>query len=182
VNADPGAAPAPARGPGDIEQLAREISPRLLRVAFRILGNREDAEDAVQNAWAKGMRHVSGLTAWDKQCAFMVCVVVNEAKQLIRKWNRKPKVLGVEGEESAHIYDDVVQHLDAKEKLWLVWRAIDRLPDVRRDVTALYMAGCEYGEIARMLGIHVSTVRSHISNARKDLRQALPGIWEGKPE
>ena len=55
------------------------------------------------------------------------------------------------------------------------------LPEARKVVVGLYAAGYEYGEIAEMLGVHVSTVRSHMSNARKYLRRVLPGAGEGKP-
>jgi DNA-directed RNA polymerase specialized sigma24 family protein len=53
------------------------------------------------------------------------------------------------------------------------------LPEARKVVVGLYASGYEYGEIGEMLGVHVSTVRSHMSNARKYLRRILPGAREG---
>jgi len=46
-------------------------------------------------------------------------------------------------------------------------------------VVALRAAGYEYGEIAASLGVSVSTVRSHISNARKQLSRTVARDWEG---
>ena len=43
----------------------------------------------------------------------------------------------------------------------------------------LRAAGYEYGEIAASLGVSVSTVRSHISNARKQLSRTVARDWEG---
>ena len=182
MTSESGGLSASARTAGDIDQLVREIGVPLFRVAFRILDSGADAEDAVQNAWVRGWRRVASLRTWNEQRAFMIRVVVNEARQLIRRRYRKQECLGVEGEERAHTSEDIEQRMEAKEKLRLAWQAIDRLPEGCREVMALHTAGYEYGEVAEMLGIHVSTVRSHISNARKHLRQVPPGVWEGKPE
>jgi DNA-directed RNA polymerase specialized sigma24 family protein len=53
------------------------------------------------------------------------------------------------------------------------------MPDMRRDVVLLRAAGYEYRDIAARLGVNVSTVRSHISDARKQLSRTLPRSWEG---
>jgi DNA-directed RNA polymerase specialized sigma24 family protein len=62
----------------------------------------------------------------------------------------------------------------AKEHLRLVWQAISKLPDGNREVVGLYAAGYEYWEIAEMLDITVSTARSHVSCARKQLPRMVP--------
>jgi RNA polymerase sigma-70 factor (ECF subfamily) len=66
----------------------------------------------------------------------------------------------------------------AAEHLRRVWRAIGELPDGNREVVVLFAAGYEYEEIAAMLDVAVSTVRSHISSARRRLPR--PG-WEEGP-
>jgi DNA-directed RNA polymerase specialized sigma24 family protein len=53
-----------------------------------------------------------------------------------------------------------------------VRQAISELPDENREVVLLFAAGYEYGEIAEMLDIAVSTVRSHICSARRRLPRA----------
>jgi len=67
----------------------------------------------------------------------------------------------------------------AAEHLRRVWQSISELPDGNREVVALFAAGYEYREIAEMLGIAVSTVRSHVSNARRRLPQAISDREEG---
>ena len=172
----------------DIERLVLEMSSLLFAVAFRILGHRADAEDAVQNAWIKAIRHWSrgaSLPAREKQWALMVRAVINEARQVNRRRYRKKEFLGidgVDGKESTHTPEDAERHLRAKERLRLTWQAIGKLPPGRREVVVLYTAGYEYGEIAEMLGIRVSTVGSHMSNARKYLRGVVPDAREGDPE
>jgi RNA polymerase sigma-70 factor (ECF subfamily) len=168
----------------DIECLVRAMSERLFRIAFRILGNHADAEDAVQNAWINAMRswpRVGALPTRAEQCAFMVTVVTNEARQLKRWRYRKREGLGVDGKENPGVPEDEEMHLEVKEKLRLAWQAISSMPGGRpAEVIVLYTAGYEYGEIAEMLGIRVGTVRSHMSNAREYLRGVWPDAGEGE--
>jgi RNA polymerase sigma factor (sigma-70 family) len=187
VTADPGERSAsPHASPEEIEWLVRAVSERLFKVAFRILGNHADAEDAVQNAWIKAVRswpRVGGLPTPEQQCAFMVTVVMNEARQLIRKHGRRPESLGVGERERPYLPEDEDELLQVKERLQLAWQAISKMPEGRpAQVVVLYTAGYEYGEIAEMLEIQVSTVGSHMSSARKHLRRILSSAWEGDPE
>jgi RNA polymerase sigma-70 factor (ECF subfamily) len=186
VTADPGEISAPAHlSPDDLDRLVRAMSEALFRIAYRILGNRADAEDAVQNAWVKVLRtwpRVGSPPTWEEQCRLMVKVAVNEALQLIRKPYRRRESLGTDGKEKPGISEPVEEHVQVRERLRLTWHAIAELPEGRREVMGLYAAGYEYGEIAEMLGKKVSTVRSHMSNAREDLCRVLPDTGEGRPQ
>lgn len=185
MSAEPGELSAPHVSPDDIEALVRAMGGPLFRIAFRILGNHADAEDAVQNAWIKAMLcwpRVASITTAEEQCAFMVHVVVKEALQIIRKRYRRRESLGADGKENPRVLEPIAEHVQVREELRLIWQEISKFPEARKVVVGLYVAGHEYGEIAEMLGIQVSTVGSHMSNARRHLRRVLPGAWEGKPE
>lgn len=167
----------------DIELLVRAMSKQLFRIAFRILGNHADAEDAVQNSWINAIRSWPRLSSlpWEGQCAFMVTIVANQARQLNRWRYRKRECLGVDGKENPDVPEDEEMRMQAKEGLRLAWQAISRMPDGRpADVVVLRAAGYEYREIAEMLGITVSAVRSHMYNAREYLRGVWPDAGEGK--
>lgn len=185
MTTDPRGLSAPAHvSSDDVDGLVRVMSGQLFRIAFRILGHRADAEDAVQNAWVKALRYwprVGSLPTREEQRRLMVKVVVNEALRLTRKPDRTRESLGTVGKENSAAREALEDHVQTRERLRLTWRAIAKLPEGRREVVVLYAAGYEYGEIAEMLGIRVSTVRSHMSNAREDLRRVLPGAGEGKP-
>src|SRR6266576_2366460 len=71
------------------------------------------------------------------------------------------------------------EQVQARADLRLLWKAIGELPGMRRDVVALRAAGYEYREIAASLGVSISTVRSHISYARKQLSRTVARDWEG---
>jgi RNA polymerase sigma-70 factor, ECF subfamily len=145
VTAEPGGIAAPPDvSPDEIEPLVRAMSGLLFRIAFRILGNGADAEDAVQNAWIKAMRswpRVSSLATAEEQCAFMIHIVVKEALQLIRKRYRRRESLGADGKEDPSVLEYVEDYAQIREELRLAWQAIGRLPEGRRAVVVLYTAG-----------------------------------------
>jgi RNA polymerase sigma-70 factor, ECF subfamily len=184
VTAEPDNPAVPLQEPfGDVESLIRATHHELVRVAFRRLGNRPDAEDAVQEACIKAMRawpRVGSLPTVGQQRAYMFKVVANEALQVVRQRQLKRESLGVgEGDNSRSIELPDGGEKIAGDHLRLVWEAISELPGRCRETTILFAAGYEYHEIAAMLGIQVSTVRSHINHARGQLPRTAPDAWEG---
>jgi RNA polymerase sigma-70 factor (ECF subfamily) len=153
-------------------------------VAFRYLGNRDDAEDAVQSACIKLLRcwaKVGGFGTAAQQRAYLVTTVTNEALQMLRQSHRRREVLAEADTESGWMPEFPGGHGHAAaEHLRRVWQAISELPDGNREVVSLFAAGYEYDEIAEMLDIAISTVRSHVCSARERLRLvASPDRKEG---
>jgi RNA polymerase sigma factor (sigma-70 family) len=100
----------------------------------------------------------------------MLTTVTNETLQIRRQAHRKREFLTVEDTDSGWMPEFVGGHgQSAKDQLRRVWQAIAELPDENREVVLLFAAGYEYPEIAEMLDIAVSTVRSHICSARRRL-------------
>jgi RNA polymerase sigma factor (sigma-70 family) len=171
--------PAPRHGPyRDIESLIRATHDELGRVAFRCLGHRADAEDALQAAFVKVLRcwpKVAGLATSAQQHAYLVTVVTNETLQIRRQVHRRRELPAVDEAEPGWTPDFPGGYgQTAREHLRLVWQAISGLPNENREVVILFAAGYEYKEIAEMLGVAVSTVRSHVSSARKRLLRGFP--------
>jgi RNA polymerase sigma-70 factor (ECF subfamily) len=169
---------------GDVELLIRAMHAELGSVAFRFLGNRADAEDAVQSACIKVLGcwpKVAGFATLAQQRAYLMTIVSNEALQIRRRAYRRRELLVVEDAEPSWMPEFPGGHGQrAREHLLRVWQAISELPDENREVVLLFAAGYEYREIAEMLDIAVSTVRSHVSSARRRLpRPAPPGCEEG---
>lgn len=172
---------------GDPAELLRSVLADLARAAYGLLGQHADAEDAVQNGCYKlivAWPRVRSLATPGEQRAYLIRIVINEALQILRDPYRRREQPGPDAAEgavtlysvTASSFEDEIQ---AKEDLRLVWKVIAGLPDMRRDVVLLRAAGYEYQDIAARLGVNVSTVRSHISDARKQLSQTLPRGWEG---
>jgi RNA polymerase sigma factor (sigma-70 family) len=162
---------------GDPASLLRSVLADLTRAAYGLLGHHADAEDAVQNGCCKLLAawpRVEGLATPGEQRAYLIRIVLNEALQILRGPHFRWEQLGADPagrDVTQYSFEDEIQ---AKDDLRLVWRAIGDMPDMRRDVVLLRAAGYEYRDIAARLGVNVSTVRSHVSDARKQLSRTLP--------
>jgi RNA polymerase sigma-70 factor (ECF subfamily) len=175
--ADRAGPPVPGHGPYcDIESLIRAMHSELGRIAVGCLGNLPDAEDAVQLACVKMMRcwpTVACLASAAQQRAYLVRTVINEALQIHRQAHRKRELFTLEDMDPGWMPEfPGASGQAARDHLRLVGQAISELPGENREVVLLFAAGYEYREIAEMLNINVSTVRSHISSARKRLPRA----------
>ena len=171
----------------DIESLIRATHEQLGSVAFRFLGHYDDAKEAVQIACIKVWRcwpKVAALATAAQQRAYLITTVTNEALQIHRQPHRKREFLAVDGTEPGDTETGWSPDLPgghgqgAKEHLRRVWQAISELPDGNREVVVLFAAGYEYREIAEMLEVTVSTVRTHVSRARARLPRATTDGWE----
>jgi RNA polymerase sigma factor (sigma-70 family) len=167
----------------DIASGVRATHDEAARTAFRILRDHADTEDAVQSAYVRVMlnwAYVASLATAADQRAYLLKIVKNEARQILRRRSRRREDLGAGAAENPAIAERLAEHVQAREQMRSVCRVIRAMPPVRRDVVLLYLEGYEYEEIAAMRGVSAGTVRSHISNARKQLRQEMPGAWEGE--
>ena len=166
----------------DPASLVRSVIADLARAAYGLLGHHADAEDAVQNGCYKlivAWPRVEGLATPGEQRAYLIKIVVNEALQILRDPRRQREQLGADVAGLPSMQPSFEDEIQAKEDLRLVWKAVSDMPGMRRAVVLLRAAGYEYPDIAARLGVKVSTVRSHISDARKQLSRTLPRGWEG---
>jgi RNA polymerase sigma factor (sigma-70 family) len=169
----------------DAEALFRAAYDDMARTAYALLGNHADTEDATQNSFHKLMMawpRVGNLPTAAKQRAYLIRIVINEALQILRYPHRRWERPDANSMERGSIQESLEDSVQAREFLRLVWKAISELPEARREVVALRAAGYEYEEIAAGLSISISTVRSHISYARKQLARTVPRGWEGEQE
>jgi len=167
----------------DIEALIHATHRESAGAAFRIVRNHADAEDAIQSACIKVLLmwpKVSGFPTASKQRAYLHSTVRNEALQILRKRQRRKECYDLGESGDPRIPEHLAELARARKDLRLALKVIDEMPAARRKVVKLRMANYGYGEIAAMLDISVSTARSHISDARKHLRQVMPGDWEGE--
>src|SRR6202047_1312125 len=74
-----------------LERMYLELHPRFLALAYSILRNREDAEDAVQEAFASAHRNFPGFEGRSAVATWLTRIVVNAALMLLRK--RKSSLL-----------------------------------------------------------------------------------------
>ena len=153
--------------PNRLEELIRTHQDTLYRTALAILGDPQEAEDAVQDAflrcWEKAPEFESGAHAK----AWLLRVTVNGCKSRLRApWRRR----------TAPLLD--TYPADGPEERETL-EAVQALPAADRAVVHLYYdEGYRTAEIAAMTGLREGTVRSRLSRARSRLRELLKGEWE----
>ncbi|MBC7248756.1 MAG: RNA polymerase sigma factor [Anaerolineae bacterium] len=146
--------------------LVREHSTRLYRIAFALLGNHADAEDVVQEAFIAAYRSLRGLKKRTSFEFWLNSIVVNRARDLLRKRKRDRELVSQMAEN--------MESLAERERFSDLYEAIGSLPCVYRLVILLYYGeGYNTGEIARSLDRPAGTVRRMLSEARQMLREYL---------
>lgn len=148
------------------EEFARSIRAYTLnmyRLAFSILRNDPDAEDAVSEAVLRAYEKRSSLSKVENFKGWILRITANEAARIYRrnKW-----VSPVEWEEnmSPAFYDE---HHE-------LWDAVMKLEQGHRDVIVLYYyEQCSLKEISRILGCREGTVKSRLYRAREQLRRMI---------
>ena len=161
---------------GDAESLFRAFYQGVVRVAYSLAGNKADAEDIAQESFCKILAvwtRIAVMRTAGEQRAYVTRIVINEALRVLRYPYRKRESLGTGAGEREAADDPVDGKVQARDDLHALWEAIAELPEMRRAVISLYAAGYEYEEIAACLGISISAVRSHMSDARRELSRTL---------
>ncbi|HEY2993754.1 MAG TPA: sigma-70 family RNA polymerase sigma factor [Methylomirabilota bacterium] len=144
---------------------AEDYAGRLYAVAYRMLGNRADAEDAVQRALLKCF---AARASYSPRWAVSTWLYRAVANVCIDELRRR-KVRG----ENVTIDDVRVESAKISERLDLT-RALDRVPREARMLMALhYVNGLGYRELAAIRGISVNTVKSQLARGKAILKQAL---------
>ena len=138
----------------------------LFRAAKAIVRSDEDAEDAVQEAICAAFAAREKLRDPSRFKAWMLRIVVNQCYELCRK--RKPTV------DLSQVADYLpAGDQDPTERLTL-WQAVLSLSeDLRAAVTLFYYEGLSIREIAAVLNISESAVKTRLSRGREQLRRLL---------
>lgn len=184
--ADPtGTRPAKSSEPlPSIELLVAEYQDRLLNFVARMLGNREDAEEVVQDTFAKADRALRRATAErpiDPTAAWLYTIALNTTRNRLRR--RRLATVEVEQALDLALPAESRRHLDPAEvadrnetRRWLE-AAIARLPDHQRAPIVLrFIEDLSYEEIATVLKCPVGTAKSHVHRGTRRLRRELARI------
>lgn len=146
-----------------LEELVEQYENTLFRAALAILGDVQEAEDAVQDTFLRYLEKRPELRDRDHEKAWLLKVTANRCKSLLRTRKRHPAV------ELLDIYP-VPEEEGSRELM----EAILTLPANQRSAVHLhYYEGYTSEEIGAILGQRPGTVRSHLSRAREALRQYL---------
>jgi RNA polymerase sigma-70 factor (ECF subfamily) len=144
-------------------KLAQSYASRLYAVAYRMLGNRADAEDAVQRALLKCFAARASYSPRWAVSTWLYRALTNVCIDELRRRRVRNETDGRE---------DGIQ-LPPVERVDLA-RALETVPREARLLLALhYVDGLGYRELAAVRGISVNTVKSQLARGKSILRKAL---------
>lgn len=158
------------------EQTALPHLDAAYTLARHLLRNEQDAEDAVQEAFLRAIRHFDGYRGGDMR-AWVLTIVRRSCYTWLRRHRAERET--TEFDETIHqapaaAEDPEAQALHGALREALA-QAIAELPVEFREVVVLRdVQGLTYGEIAEVVGIPIGTVMSRLSRARQRLQRALP--------
>jgi len=158
--------------------------PSLQRHALRLLGNKHDAEDAVQDAVLAALKHFSQFRGDAQFSTWLTSIVINCARMQLRKRPRQVHVsldsrIGEEQEYS--LADILVDSRPNPEDECHVSRLNARLrksaarlsPILRRTFYLRYVDHLSVCETARVLGVPIGTVKAQTARARAKLLKSI---------
>jgi RNA polymerase sigma-70 factor, ECF subfamily len=174
-----------SRDPGAVRLVTERNNRRLFRAAWSVLKNREDAEDAVQSAYLRGLGAIATFEGKSSLSTWLTRIVINEALGRLRSSARKNAALA---------HDSVVFIEDYRDRLMrgsagpaspdaslarsqiraMIEQAIARLPDSFRLVFILRdIEGLSVAEVADALDVPAATVKTRHLRARRRLQRDL---------
>jgi RNA polymerase sigma-70 factor (ECF subfamily) len=169
------------------DDIVRQHADRVYRLAYRLSGNRADAEDLTQETFVRVFRSLADYTPGTFE-GWLHRITTNLFLDMVRR-RQKIRFDALAEDASERLASDEPGPERAYEQNNLdpeVQRALDDLPaDFRVAVVLCDLEQLSYEEIAATLGIKVGTVRSRIHRGRVLLRQALahraPGLRPAEP-
>jgi RNA polymerase sigma factor (sigma-70 family) len=169
------AAPAPW-APPTWEDIVRDHSARVYRLAYRLTGNKHDAEDLTQEVFIRVFRSLSSYAPGTFE-GWLHRITTNLFLDGVRR-RRRIRIDAIGDDSERH---PATGELHSPERRFEhanldldVQRALDELsPEYRAAVVLCDIEGLSYEEIAVTLGIKLGTVRSRIHRARAQLRRSL---------
>ena len=147
--------------------LVLPLKDRLFRVAWCILRSKEEAEDIVQDVMLKVWRDEKGKV--ENLAAYCYTMARDRAlNRLVLKDNRSKEL---EGAYEQEVQEQPLENIIRTEKMKLLYRMIDGLPGLQRDVVQLRdMEGLSYRDIAKTLQVTEEQVKVNLFRARKKIK------------
>jgi RNA polymerase sigma-70 factor (ECF subfamily) len=167
------------RGDGEaFAGLLREHDRALRSLAFRLLGDRRDMDDVLQEAYVKAFRALpsfagrAALGTWLYRIAYNACL---DHLRRVRRSSELPLDEAAELADPAPVLDEAVaRRLDLATALGAL------PPDLRAAVLLVDAEGLSYDEAAEVVGVPAGTIASRLNRARAALRAALAGVEGGE--
>lgn len=151
---------------------------RVLSTAFRLLGNREDAQDAAQEVFLRVHKYLSGFRSDQDFAAWLYRIIVNVCRDHIRRRGGGHQFSSFESEREAGTLESLAseENVEANairsQQRAMIAEALGALSTKERSALVLRdFEGLSTLEVARILGSSQTTVRTQICSARAKIKQ-----------
>jgi RNA polymerase sigma-70 factor (ECF subfamily) len=171
---------------GAFEVLVARYQRQATAVSYRLLNNRDDAMDVVQDAMLKAYDKLDTLKRPSHFGPWLMRIVnnlsLNKRRSRALRKAASLDAIAAGGDEDGRgelnrpdtRTESPVSAASAEEVKELIARAIENLPDMQRQALVLFsMEGMPQKEVARLLGCSVEAVKWHVFTARKKLKEKL---------
>ncbi len=162
---------------GAYDYLVSKYLRRVVSIAWGVVRNPHDAEDLAQEAFVKAYQNIGRFRAGEPFGPWIYRIVTNAALDAMKHRTKfKHETIG-ESEPAAR-RDDAALPAMSNQIAQRIDAAIEELPEMQRIVARLHLVEeFDHQQIAGMMDLSEGTVRSHLSLARKKLREKLADIY-----
>ena len=159
----------------DFKLLVLPHSSRLYRLAYSLLGSKEEAEDIVQEVYLKLWNMRKDLPKYNSIEGLSVRITRNMCLDNLR---RRKTTIGIMKEETKTTESKVApapsEEFEKKERAKILHKLINQLPEPQRSLIYFrHIEEKEYHEISELMEMNENAIRVSISRARKQLREML---------
>ncbi len=171
------------------DELFLRYKRKLFAVAQRIVNNREDAEDVVQESFHKAFLHLATFQEKSRFSTWLTRIAMNESFMVLRRRKRSLEVSqeGSDDDVKSIAATFVDQGPNPEQSYWRMERdqflteAIDRLSPKLQSTILLYdIKEYSVNETAKILGLTIAAVKSRLNHGREKLRGKMdPGLLQG---
>lgn len=156
-------------------QLYDQYARAMYNTSLRIVNNTADAEDILQEAFVDAFRSIRDFEYRSTFGAWLKRIVVNKSINLLR--GKKLVVTQFDEQAEFNRHDEPVEEDEVELQIEAIRKAIKALPDGYRTVISLYLVeGYDQEEIAEIMGIAHTTVRTQYMRAKQRLLQVLKNM------
>lgn len=164
---------------GDLDAFTRLVAryrDAHMRFAVRMLGDRFDADDALQSAWLRAFRHLDQCADATRFATWIYSIVANECRSVaFRRVRRERKIVADDAALEAAVSDDVIERQLVRND---IERALAELDvDQREAFLMKYVEHLSYEEMAEITGVGVSALKMRVKRACERLRELLEGAY-----
>jgi len=179
---------------GAFDQLVQSCERRIWAISWRLLGEKEETENAVQTAFLKAMEALEGFRGEAGFCTWIGRIATNESLEILRRRKRHEGLsldaLSSESDDDAPIplpellvdwREDPSRSVERSEMRRILDESLDTLtPGLRAVFVLRDMEGLSVAETAQQLGISEGNVKVRLLRARLALRERLTESFGGE--